>query len=211
MIRQRHPAPRAMMETQPIGLITPKGLPPGKSDKWSLSLNLRNGGGSTKGSITTCIMKHMSQEPRRSTLRSQLGITCQPVLSCITLSSFSSLSMASITSTSSSRTFSNSARYSSFTCCKYMPATTMAPHCTMAASIIITLATHWYSCCLLSDTELAFSMKAAATTTGKIKRKHGAEPMSMSATRIFRMPVITAVGQSGPPTNTATLSGARPA
>mmetsp|Transcript_32085 Transcript_32085/g.88438 ORF Transcript_32085/g.88438 Transcript_32085/m.88438 type:complete len:240 (+) Transcript_32085:325-1044(+) len=163
-----------------------------------------------KGSMTMCIMKHMSQEPRKSTVRNHVGVTCQPVFWTNTWNCSCSASTAWITATSSSRTVSNSTRYWSFTCCKYIPATTMAPPWTTAASIIMTLAIHWYSCCCSSGTSRAFSIKAAATTTGKIRKKQGNEPISMSAKRIFRIPVITAVGQSGPPIRTATLSGCRP-
>mmetsp|Transcript_6006 Transcript_6006/g.17739 ORF Transcript_6006/g.17739 Transcript_6006/m.17739 type:complete len:273 (+) Transcript_6006:205-1023(+) len=66
------------------------------------------------------------------------------------------------------------------------------------------------SCVLFSGSLPARSMKPAAKLQGRISRATGAEPTSMGTRGRFRIPVMTEVGQSGPPTSTETFAKLMP-
>src|SRR6056300_31424 len=56
----------------------------------------------------------------------------------------------------------------------------------------------------------ALSMNAPANVVGAMRKNTGKVPMSISRTSRRRMPVVTLVGQSGPPTRMATLGTFKP-
>mmetsp|Transcript_145087 Transcript_145087/g.263917 ORF Transcript_145087/g.263917 Transcript_145087/m.263917 type:complete len:206 (-) Transcript_145087:2750-3367(-) len=57
---------------------------------------------------------------------------------------------------------------------------------------------------------LSSKRHAPASTLGTIKKRHGNVPRSICQTFNFSIPEITAVGQSGPPQRTITLSMCKP-
>mmetsp|Transcript_7623 Transcript_7623/g.14196 ORF Transcript_7623/g.14196 Transcript_7623/m.14196 type:complete len:238 (+) Transcript_7623:392-1105(+) len=161
-----------------------------------------------------CIMAQIAQEPMKRRDLSQHGIRPQAVFCRYTWESRSSSCTASRTSLSSSRSSWNSSSCSRLTACRYMPATTMEPSWpTPEATIMIVEIFEFIAArssfpffCAKPDSRVY----EAANTTGMMRNSTGLMPISIEQTGTLSIEQITAVGQSGPPTRTATLGVVKP-